>query len=124
MAQASGLGGGPQHIALDDSDEDEDLQGLASRSIVRKPDKIPVRPEEFEEWAFEFENFMTVVRPQYLEDLRLAVETQIEEGMTLTDTGTAGLRKRSVLLYAVLARLAQGKAKTIMAPDSARVHSS
>ena len=113
MAQGSQL---PQ-VDLDDSDNEDDgghVTGLASKQLIRTPDKIPLRVEDFDEWCFEFENFMAVCNPQYTDDLNMAVDTELNAVETLEDTSSPALRKRSVLLYAILAGLSQGKAKTIV----------
>ena len=101
----------------DDGDlreESDDLRGLAARSIVPKPGKCPTDPTLFEEWKFDVENFMSVVSPEFGSDMEAALTTQLANGEVLPDTGSAALRRRSVLLYGVLAGLTKGRIKLLI----------
>lgn len=90
--------------------EEEAVTALYDHRIVNKPGKIPSDKERWLEWRFDFENFMTLVKPQFADDMVQAAG--MEE--PINDTGAAQLRQRSTLLYAILASLTQGKSKTIV----------
>ena len=84
-------------------------------SVGPKPGKLPSDPRAFEDWKFDVENFMCVVHPSFGEEMELATSTALGDGEELGH-GEAGspLRKRSALLYGVLAGLTTGRAKLMV----------
>ena len=83
--------------------------GMFDNKIIQKPGKL-LSKDLWDEWKFDMENFLTLVEAEYFEELRLASE----EDVYVNDEGTSQLRRRSVLLYAMLASLTTGKAKLII----------
>ena len=90
--------------------EEGSVTGLYDHRIVSKPGKIPKDKAKWLEWKFDFENFMTLVRAQYADEMaQAAVLNEM-----INDTGSSAVRQRSTLLYAILGGLAQDKSKTII----------
>ena len=87
---------------------------MADRHIVSKPGKCPTDPALFDDWKFELENYMSVIKPEFGSDMQVALATVLNPGEMLADTGDPELRKRSVLLYGVLASLTTGKVKLLV----------
>ena len=67
----------------DDVLREEELTGLASRSIVPKNRKCPSESRFFEDWRFDAENFLSVVLSEYGEELQIAISTPLTEGEDL-----------------------------------------
>ena len=84
-----------------------------TRSLVARPTKLPNNPNEFEDWKFDFENYMSLIKPEFGDDLRAALVAGGPED-SVQDDGNPILRQRSVLLYAILAGLTTGKPKLIL----------
>ena len=83
---------------------------LFDNRIVQKPGKL-LSKEAWEEWKFDMENFLTLVQPEFADELKIAYDEDIYVDDTSSGIET---RKRSVLLYAMLASLTTGKAKLIV----------
>ena len=103
---------------MDDADEallDEQISGLASRNIVSKPSRCPQDRKLFEDWRFDLENFMSVVHSDYGQEMNDALSTNLAEGEDLGHgEAGSGIRKRSILLYGVLAGLTSGRTKLMV----------
>ena len=54
-------------LAAGDAHDGEELRGLATKNLVHKPGKIPTDPVAFDDWKFDMENFMTIVKAEYAE---------------------------------------------------------
>ena len=84
------------------------IGGLDTR-FVKLPEKLGDEKSAWTDWKFDMENVLTLMDGQFLDDLHVA-ET---ETTPLVDTGDAGLRARSVKLYAILCSVTKAKAKQI-----------
>ena len=83
---------------------------LHDTRIVTKPGKLGDDKSQWMEWKFDFENFLSLIDPVYVDELRQASA----ERELVNDSLTTPTRRRSVQLYAILCSLTQGKAKMML----------
>ena len=101
-------------------EDDTGTDGLVAKNIVAKPGKIPLGPEDFEEWRFDFENFMAVVKAEFMDEMRLAITEEADANGSINDSTNPQLRKRSVLLYAVFELVVTGQGENKFARFKSR----
>ena len=89
---------------------DDSLSSLFDHRIVNRPKPIGNNRAEWRDWKFEVANFMCMVHAQYTDDLRVA---ELER-TPVDDTADTELRRRSTLLYAILASITKERAKQIV----------
>ena len=85
------------------------LSGLFDHRIVSKPKSLET-VGQWKEWRFETINYMLMVNHNFTSDMQLA---EMERG-EVDDTGDVNLRRRSQLLFAILASITKGRAKQII----------
>ena len=90
--------------------DDDPLRGLFDHRIVQKPKVMGNDRTMWKEWKFEVTNFMCLVHAQFTDDLRVAEA----ERSTIDDSENAELRRRSTLLYSILASITKDRAKQIV----------
>ena len=91
-------------------DADEESMMLFDHCIVQKPPRLTDDRSKWSEWRFDFENFMTLVDAHYATEMAWAVS----HDTMISDERTVSLRRRSLLMYAVLSSLTSGKAKMMV----------
>ena len=88
----------------------DNFGSLFDHRIIGKPKPLGSNRAEWKDWKFEMQNFMCLVHAQFTDDMKVA-EMEREP---VTDDGNMDLRRRSTMLFAILA-LARRKFNSVIA---------
>ena len=60
---------------IDNADESADSTFNFTRSLVAKPSKIPASAAEFEDCKLDFENYTSLIKPEFGDEVKAAITT-------------------------------------------------